>query len=158
MFWVCICSLSYPAKRMRRSILSHIACLAAPYFSTHDWQNFRNTVTEYKKSVLNLFKIFGLKHFAFWEEFREIVINVRYTELRAECPLFLSRCNETWIFWADFWKAHKYQVQLKSIQWESSCSMRTEGQKNTTDLIVAFPNFSKTVKRFLEATWCTLTL
>jgi len=44
----------------------------------------------------------------------------------------------------------KYQILLKSVQWEPSCSMRTDGQTDgRTDmmkLIVAFRNFENAPK------------
>jgi hypothetical protein len=43
-------------------------------------------------------------------------------------PLFLSNCNENWIFSRDFRKILKYQISWKSVQKEPSCSMRKEGR------------------------------
>jgi len=44
----------------------------------------------------------------------------------------------------------KYQISLKSVQWESSCSMRTDGQRDgRTDmmkLMVASCNFENAPK------------
>jgi hypothetical protein len=57
---------------------------------------------------------------------RDIVINVQTSYVKY--PLFLSHYTETWIFSTDLWKIPKYQVSLKSVQSEPSCSMRTDGQ------------------------------
>ena len=53
---------------------------------------------------------------------QRITINVH----KSSCiiPFFLSGFNETLIFSKDIQKIFKYQNSLKSVQWESSCSMR----------------------------------
>jgi hypothetical protein len=43
-------------------------------------------------------------------------------------PLFLSDINEIWVFSTELWIMLKYQISWKSIQWESGCSMRTDGR------------------------------
>jgi hypothetical protein len=48
--------------------------------------------------------------------------------LHEKCPLFLSDFNEAWIFWAVFLKNIQYELSRKSVQWETSCSMQTDGQ------------------------------
>ena len=42
--------------------------------------------------------------------------------------LFLSHFNETLIFSTRFRKILKYKILLKSVHWERSCSMRTDGR------------------------------
>jgi hypothetical protein len=51
-----------------------------------------------------------------------------YIGLRVKYRLFLSDFKETWFFSTDFWSILKYQISWKSVQWEPSCSMRTDGQ------------------------------
>ena len=60
--------------------------------------------------------------------------------------LFLSDFNEILIFSTDFEKSIKYQVSSTSVNWELSCSMRTDGQSVMTKLIVAFRNFANAAK------------
>jgi len=49
-----------------------------------------------------------------------------------------------------FKKILKYQISSKSVQWEKSCSTRTDGhmagQTDMTKLIVAFENLAKAPK------------
>jgi len=69
----------------------------------------------------------------------------KYIGLPVKYSLFLLDFNETWIFPIDFRKMLEYQISLKSVQWEPSCSMQTEGQTDgQTDmakLTVVFREF-----------------
>ena len=47
--------------------------------------------------------------------------------LHIKYPLFLLDFNEILNCWTDCRESIKYQVLSKSIQWEPSCSMRTDG-------------------------------
>jgi len=44
-----------------------------------------------------------------------------------QVPLFWSDFNKTWIFFDIFRKVFKYKISLKSVEWEPSCCMRTDG-------------------------------
>ena len=67
-----------------------------------------------------------------------------YIGLHVKYPLLLSDFNEAWIFSTHFRKIPTYQIWWKSSQWESSCSVRTDGQ--TTKLLVACRNFANAPK------------
>jgi len=69
-----------------------------------------------------------------------------YIGQQVKYPLFFSVFNENWIFSTNLRKILKYQISLNSVQWEWSCSMRTEGQTEVTKLILTFRNFSKAPK------------
>jgi hypothetical protein len=54
---------------------------------------------------------------------------------------FLSDFNGIWVFSTDFLETSNF---IKSVQWEPTCSMRTD----MTKLIVAFRNFAKAPKTY----------
>ena len=66
-----------------------------------------------------------------------------YIGLQVKCQLLLPDLNEIWIFSTDFRKILKYQISFKSVQWQPSCSMRTDRQTDMMKLTVAFRNFAK---------------
>jgi hypothetical protein len=82
-----------------------------------------------------------LKYFSLWAEFRKIWS--KCLSSREEPLLCLSDFNKTWIFLTYFWKTFKYKIWQKSIQWEPSCSTRTDRQTDLSKLIAAFCNFAK---------------
>jgi len=43
-------------------------------------------------------------------------------------------------------KKIQYQISRKSVRWEPSCSMRTDGRTDMTKLIVAFRNYANEPK------------
>ena len=127
---VCVVLFIQYVKHMRRNILSHVTCPAVPYFPTlsHKRYDFRkkkkihwtqNVCFDFLYSVC-------LKNFSFYEELSEmwskglIGVHVKYL-------LLLSEFNKTWIFSTDSAKILKYQISWKSVKWEPSCSMRTDG-------------------------------
>jgi hypothetical protein len=65
-----------------------------------------------------------------------------YIGLRENHSLFLLDFHETWIFSTNCWKGSKYQISWESVKWEPSCSMRTDGPTDITNLVVAFRKFA----------------
>jgi len=74
-----------------------------------------------------------------------------YIGLHVKYLLFSSDFKETVIFSTDFRNIPKYQSSWKSVQWQTSCSIRaggrTDGQTDVTKLIVAFRRFAKAPKK-----------
>jgi hypothetical protein len=114
--------------RMRRIILSYVACLALLYFSTlsHKRHDFRKKGIKHKM-CFNFLYNFCLKHFSFYEEFSEI--SQMYEGIHVKYPIFLSDFNEIWVFFQQiFEKYSNIQFHEKSVEWETSCSMRKDRQ------------------------------
>jgi hypothetical protein len=60
---------------------------------------------------------------------------------------YLFYFNKTGIFWTVFRKKNfKITNFIKSVQWEPSYSMRTEGQTDTTKLVISIQNFANESK------------
>jgi hypothetical protein len=103
---------------------------------------------EHKCVFFYFFYKFCLKIFSLQEELSEIWPKI-YIGLCVKYPLLLSDFNDNWTFSTYFLKICKCQISLKSVEWEPSCSMRTDGrtdgqmarQADMTKVIVALRNF-----------------
>jgi len=87
---------------------------------------------------------FCMKQFSFWEQVSEIWSKM-YIGLHIQYRLFLPDFNETWTFLTDFQKNTQTSYFVKYdvfIQWESSCSMWTDGHTDMTKVIVTISNFA----------------
>jgi hypothetical protein len=85
-----------------------------------------------------IFSVFLSEKFLILRRLEEIWSQT-YSGRRVKYPSYI---NETWIFSADFRKTLKYKIPRKSLRWKPSCSMRTDGQTDMTELIFAFHNFA----------------
>ena len=131
-FWVCVCNCWYPACKCPYVIWSSVACLALHYF-TH----FINGTIKKKYWTWNVWfdfhDNFYLKCYTVCEELSEVWTKL-HIGLHVKDPLFLSDFNESWIFSTHIQKILIYQIWWKSIQWEPSCSMRTDRHDEANSL------------------------
>ena len=140
---LCVCILALVS--LRRIILSSVARPALPYFST----------LSQKRYNLRGGGLYWTQNCVFWlslqllsETFliltriqRGIIINVQ----RPSCEetVILQSLIKLTFSWQIFKKILKCQISLKSVQWESGCSMLMDKQtdRHMMQLIVTFHNF-----------------
>ena len=133
---VCICSPRYPACNAHAP---YCHLWPARLYSIFPHYLKEDTIFEKKKinwstKSANWFSLQILSQTFF-------ILRRIYIGLHVKYPLFLSRFNEPWTFSVNFRKIPKNQISWKSVQWEPSCSMRTDRQTDMTKLIVAFRQF-----------------
>ena len=109
-----------------------------------------------KKELLNIECVFRLYLQIYLRRIeQDIILNIYLSKY----TLFMLEFNETGIFRKDFWKTLKNQISWKPVQWESSCSMRTDGHtvkqaKNwRTDMTKLISIFSQFCERSQKWAW-----
>ena len=122
-FWVYVCSFRCTACNTHTPFVMSPAQLYS-MFSTlsHKRHEFRKKSYWPKTCVFsaNLSETFLIltRH-----ERNMIII---FIGLHVRCLLFLSAFNDIWIFSKKVWTILKYQISFKSVQWQPSCSLRTD--------------------------------
>ena len=98
------------AKRMRRIILSSVACPAVPHFCTlsHNWQDLKKKKLWNIKYVWILYTDFSERFLILRRTERDIIINVHMYSCKV--PGILVRFNENFIFSTDCLKIPKYKI------------------------------------------------
>jgi hypothetical protein len=73
---------------------------------------------------------------------------------------FLSNFNQSRIIPTDFRRIPKYQIWRKSVQWEHSCSLWTDGQTDMTHLLATFRSLAKApkIQKRLHTIWVLNTI
>ena len=131
------------------AILSSVRCPALQYFCTlsHKRQLYIYTYIYIYIELPNTKFVFWFslkicaKYFSFKEEMSEIWLKLYigiHVKYRYYCPILmkLGFCRPI------FEKILKYKISWKSVQWEPSCSKRTDGRTDMMELIIAFRNFA----------------
>jgi len=124
-FWVWACSFSYPAWNAHAPYFN-VACSAVQYFCTlsHKRQNFQKKIA--RKICFDFLHNICLKRFSFYE-LSEICSKL-HIDFHVNYLFYLSDFNKNLIFSAHFRKTVKHKMSWKSVQCESSCSMRAGGR------------------------------
>ena len=128
MFWECVFSLVDTACHVH-----------APY--CHLWPAWLYSIFQhclincmiFETQLLNILCVFWLSLQLLSGTFLTVRINCVsmiknvYWSSCIKCQLLLWALNETWIFVTEFWKLLKYKISWPSVQWDLSCSMKTDG-------------------------------
>jgi len=127
-FWVCVCSLTYPTCNV------HVLyCHLRPVWHCNIFPHYLIKARfSKKKKLLNIKCVFWFfsttfvwnisqyrKKWARYDQKMFIGLHVKYL-------LLLSDFNENVIFSTDFQKTLKYQISWKSNQWEPSCTTQMD--------------------------------
>jgi hypothetical protein len=114
-FWVCVCSLSYPA---RNAHAPYCHLFPAPLYSV--FPHYLINATIFEKKLLNPKCVFWFSLQGLSEIFlilrrneRDMIRNVYWSSCKV--TLFFLDFNESWIFSTNFRNILKYQISWKSV-------------------------------------------
>jgi hypothetical protein len=133
---------------MRHTVLSSVASLAPPYFSTlsHKRHDFREKKSYWKNDTCVLiFSTTFIWYISHSKKNSARYCHKRWKRLRVKYHSYSCRnFMKLEIFSTVFRKKGlRYQSY---VQWEPSCTMRTEGRTDVTKLTVAFRNVANAPK------------
>ena len=134
----CACACKYVhvallilhATCMLQVVTSFVAPLSPPFF-----RHYLINGAIFGKTLLSTKSVFWFSLQLLSKTFlilriiqRDIVINVKTSSCKV--PVILERFWWNFNFLDRYSKKPKHHISSKSVQWESSCSMRTNGQKD----------------------------
>jgi hypothetical protein len=132
------------------AMLSSVACPALQYLFTlsHKRHNLRTTVTGYNMCVFSV-QLLSATFLILCRTQPDMITLYIGRSASCDVPFILAHCNETWNFSTDFRRIFKYQISRQSVQWDRSCSVRTDGRTDMMKLILALWSFANA----LEESW-----
>ena len=129
-FWVCVCSLSYPACKAHAPY-----CYPWPVRLYHIFPRylikgmiFGGGGSFFNKKCVILFSLQLLYENSHSKEKLSGILPWLYIGLHGKYPLLLSDFNKTRIFSTDFRKTLRFHTSRNTVHWETSCSMGTDRQ------------------------------
>ena len=138
---VCVDFCTQHAIRMSRIIACSHSGYTVFFHVISWWSRFWKKSYWIWNACFDFLYSFCLEHFSFEEEVSKIWSKL-YIGLHLKYPLFFPDFNEIWIFSEYFRKILNSQISWKSVKWEPSCSMQTDGRPDIKKQIIVFRNFA----------------
>jgi hypothetical protein len=137
--WACVCNLRHAACN------AHAPCLLWParlyntfiYIISQTARFSKKKVID-NKTCFDFVRNVRMKHFSLSEEMSKTWSKM-YIDIQVKYPLFLPDFNGTSYLLDRFFEKSSNTNFIKSVQWEPSCSMRTDRQTRRS---FAFRNFA----------------